>query len=276
MSDPYRATIVMPLKSQRDNWLSQALSSALSQTVPTEVLVVTSPATPESNRAILQQAVAEHPRLRTIERPPGAGFAQAINLGFQEAGTERVGLLLTDDWLSDNAVEKCLEHPADIVATARVAYAADGCEILWTRASEQARFEAMPTLQEQASYVGHFILFQRASVLAVGGVDPEIGLTGADDYDLIWTMLEQGASVRLVPEALYHYRDHDGERLTMRTQQDQLRDLRKILAKHKVSPEETERLVASKARWYGVPCHFAIEHPDWYQKFDQSPCGGEV
>ena len=134
----------------------------------------------------------------------------------------------------------------------------------------------MPTLQEQASYVGHFILFQRASVLAVGGVDPEIGLTGADDYDLIWTMLEQGASVRLIPEALYHYRDHDGERLTMRTQQDQLLDLRKILAKHKVSPEETERLVAGKARWYGVPCHFAIDHPDWYHKIDQSPRVGEI
>jgi len=265
MSQPLHATIVMPLKSQQDHWLCQSLNSALEQTVATEVLVVTSQATPESNRAILQQATAKNSNLRTIERPRGAGFAQAINLGFDEARTKRVGLLLTDDWLADNAVEKCLKHDADIVATARVAHAADGIKILWKSTADQARFDTMPTLQERASYVGHFILFQRAAVLAVGGVDPEIGLTGADDYDLIWTMLENNATVKLIPDTLYHYRDHDGERLTMRAQHEQIHDLRKILAKHGVAPEETERLVASKARWYGVPCHFAIDHPDWYQ-----------
>ena len=266
MTPPPLATIVMPLRRQQDSYLHQAVTSAALQTVPTAVLVVTSEATPASNLAILKDLAAEHPLLEVIQRKPGQGFADAINLGFSTADTDRVGLLLTDDWLSPHAVESCLHHDADIVSTGRIAYAADGVQTLWSRVIDQTRYDAIPTLEGKASALGHFLLFRRAAVLAVGGVDPSIGLTGADDYDLPWTLLEQGASVRLVAEPLYHYRDHDGERLTLRTQQDQVRDLRRILAKHEVGPEETERLVAAKSRWYGVPCHVAIHDPDWSRR----------
>ena len=263
---PDQATIVMPLLQQRDDWLEQAVLSALCQTVPVAVIVVTSPATPASNRDVLQNIGAAHPRLCVIERPPGAGFAQAINLGFREARTPRVGLLLSDDWLSPETVETCLARDADIVGTARVAYDADGTQVLWQTGSEQSRYDAFTDEQSRASYIGHFLLFRRSVFLAAGGVDPAIGLTGADDYDLIWTLLERGASVSLVPEALYHYRDHDGQRLTMRRQEDQIRDLRKILTKHRVPADELERLVTAKARWYGVPCHVAIKNPDWFRE----------
>ncbi len=264
MSETIQATIVMPLLAQQDDWLRHAVASAMAQTVSTAVLVVTSACTPRANLAVLRELA--HPRLKVLCQPLGAGFAEAINLGFREAETERVGLLLTDDWLSPEAVERCIAEAADIVASARAAYAADGYRQFWQTPADQARFDALPSLQEKASYVGHFLLFRRAKVLAAGGVDSRIGLTGADDYDLIWTLLEQGASVKLVPESLYHYRDHDGVRLTLRKQEDQIIDLRKILAKHGVGPEETERLVEQKAKWYGVPCHVAIEDPEWFRK----------
>ena len=263
---PDQATIVMPLRQQRDEWLEKAVLSALCQTIPVAVIVVTSPATPASNRTVLQRIGAAHPRLRVIERPTGAGFADAINLGFREAGTPRVGLLLSDDWLSPETVETCLARDADIVGTARVAYDADGTQVLWQTGSDQARYDSFTDDQSRASYIGHFLLFRRSVFLDAGGVDPTIGLTGADDYDLIWTMLEHGASVSLIPQALYHYRDHDGQRLTMRRQEDQIRDLRKILTKHGVPTDEMERLVAAKARWYGVPCHVAIKNPEWYRE----------
>jgi glycosyltransferase involved in cell wall biosynthesis len=269
---PDQATIVMPLLQQRDEWLELAVLSALCQTVPVAVIVVTSPATPASNRTVLHRIGAAHPRLRVIERPTGAGFADAINLGFHEAITPRVGLLLSDDWLSPETVETCLARDADIVGTARVAYDADGTQVLWQTGSDQARYDSFTDDQSRASYIGHFLLFRRSVFLDAGGVDPTIGLTGADDYDLIWTMLEHGASVSLVPQALYHYRDHDGQRLTMRRQEDQIRDLRKILTKHRVPADEAERLAASKARWYGVPCHVAIKDPDWFRK----PAGVEA
>ncbi len=171
--------------------------------------------------------------------------------------------MLADDWLSPRAVEACLRYDADIVCTGRVACDADGHRTLWSRLVDQQRFDDTPTLEAKASLIGHFMMFRRSAVLDVGGVDPSIGLTGADDYDLPWTLLEHGATVRVIAEPLYHYRDHDGERLTLRTQDEQIQDLRKVLAKHKVGPEDTGRLLAEKARWFGVPCHVAIDDPAW-------------
>ena len=218
MSKPFSATIVVPLKVQQDDWLHQAMTSALTQSVPTAVLVVTSEATPDSNLGVLNQLDTEFSNLAVLRPPPLAGFADAINLGFRMAETDRVGLLLSDDWLSPDTVEKCLVHDADIVSTGRTAYSADGSTVLWSRIPDLGRYERFSGLEEKASYLGHFLFFRRTPVLAVGGVDPDIGLTGADDYDLIWTLLEMNASVALVSEALYHYRDHDLTRLTLRSQ----------------------------------------------------------
>ena len=262
MKQSPRASIVMPLRSQVDAWLHTAVLSALRQSVPIEVIVITSSFTPDSNREILDD-LTRSGDLIVIERPAGVGFAEAINLGFRVSSCERVGMLLSDDWLSSDAVERCIAIDADIVGTARQAYAADGIRKLWRSPADQHRFDQFPSLQEKASYLGHFLFLRRTAMLQVGGVDSTIGLTGADDYDLVWTMLEQGSKACLLPEALYHYRDHEGERLTLRDRPAQIADLRKILLKHGVGPGDTERLVAEKSRWYGVTCQYAIDNPQW-------------
>ncbi len=46
------ATIVIPLLKQPDNWLEQCVVSAVTQTVPTAVFVVTAEATSQSNLSI--------------------------------------------------------------------------------------------------------------------------------------------------------------------------------------------------------------------------------
>jgi len=264
MPPEIQATLVLPLLSQRDEWLRQAVESCLRQTVACAVLVITSPRTPEGNLRTLAELAAREPNLRIIERPPGAAFAGAINHGFRLARTERVGLLLTDDWLEPTTVEKCLPFTADIVATARAGHDANGRQTLWRTAADAQRYARFTTDQERASYIGHFFLMRREAMLAAGGVDPDIGLTGADDYDLPWTMLERGATVHLVNEELYHVRDHADERLTLRDQESQIRDLRRLLAKHGVDPQEIERLVVAKKKWYGAPVHQVIANPGWY------------
>lgn len=266
MPAPPLVNIVIPLRSQRNEWLEQCVRSALTQSVPSLVTVVTSSATPARNKSVLERLSREHERLRCFERQPGACFADAINEGWRSARTPRIGLLLSDDWLEPEAVECCLALNADIVSSGEVGHAADGRRVLWQNPHTQAAFDALPTLERKASYLNHFFLFRRDPVLAVGGVDPTIGNVGPDDYDLPWTLLEHGASVAIVERGLYHYRDHDQERLTLRPQQDQLRDLRRLLAKHGVAPADADRLADMKARWYGVPVHFALENPDWYRE----------
>ncbi len=233
--------------------------------MPSQVIVITSPHTPAENLSLLADLRREHDALKVVEQQPGAGFAAAINEGWEMADTERVGLLLSDDWIAPDAVSRCLEHQADIVSTGHRGLSADTQRQLWERIPDPSEFAALGTLEEKASYLSHFFMFNREAVLAVGGVDPAIGLTGADDYDLPWTLLEKGASVALIPEPLYFYRDHRKQRLTLRNQQDQVADLRRVLTKHGLPPAEIDRLTAEKKRWYGVPVHVAIEDPHWYK-----------
>ena len=135
------------------------------------------------------------------------------------ATAPRVGFLLSDDWLEPDAVEACLDSTADVVSTGRRCFAADGVRELvhLRRTASLTDFLALPTLEQKADYLTHFFLIRREVLLKVGGLDESIGdCAGVDDYDLVWVLLEQQATVDVVERLVYNYRDHDGERLTLR------------------------------------------------------------
>ena len=257
---------MVPVLRQVDAWLEQAVRSALDQTVPSEVVVVTAPATPSGNRAVLARLQREAPDRLVVGEVPAAGYAAALNLGFRTARGARVGLLLSDDWLAPTAVEAGLGVDADIVSTWMQSYAEDGVtEFAHLRKEIRAhRFAALPTLEAKADYLSHFFLLRRACVLAIGGADETLGDTpGIDDYDLIWVLLEHGASVSIVERFLYHRRDHAGDRLTTRPATEMLATLGRILDKHGVAGAEREHLLARKARWFGEPVHVAAARLGW-------------
>jgi len=255
------ASIIVPLKNQVDAWLDQSVRSALCQRTPCQVLVVCSESTPKSNRNVLETLQGEYDNLRVlIEEKPG-NFPAAINLGIQQAAADRIGLLLSDDWLSLEAVTECLPLDTDIVCTGQTTYYADGVTV-HDEASQtlrMAEFEAQPTLEAKARYLEHFFLFRRAALVKAGGLDETLGnFPGIDDYELIWTLLEQGASVAIVEKRLYHYRDHSGERLTLADATQASQNLAKILRKHHIPEQDLPEMVRAHARWYGKPIYEAL------------------
>jgi GT2 family glycosyltransferase len=257
----YSATIVVPLRSQVDEWLDDALRSALLQSIPTEVVVVRSETTPASNLGILDGLRRHFANLVVLDRDKPESFPGAINKGIRHARSARVGLLLSDDWLDENAVAECLRHDSDIVCAGRIVYFPDGSinERACWRPSVQ-EFKSIGTLEEKASYLGHFFLFRRQAVLDAGGLDEGIGnYPGIDDFDLIWTLLERNASVSLVSKCLYHYRDHEGERLTLKDPATAVANLRKILLKHGITGEQAVDIVKRHARWYGRPMYQVMD-----------------
>lgn len=254
------ATIVVPLLDQVDSWLEACVRSALEQTVPCEVIVVFSSRARESNTRLLTSLAAGHSALRVVPEPPQGGFAAAINHGIRLANADRVGLLLSDDWLDPRAVEHCLPHQVDIVSTDLTVYLADGWTPAmasgWPRSLEE--FEKRTTLEERARYLKHFFLFRKTAIVGAGGLDESLGdYPGIDDFDLIWTMLERGATVAIVPASLYNYRDHDGERLTLRDRDQAQRTLERILEKHGLRGDEKARVLSIHLPWYGRPVHVA-------------------
>lgn len=255
----YQATVVIPVLNQKRSWLRQCVVSACTQTARVETIVVTSPLT---RAAILRELRGLRPRYGSLRILPEArhGFAAALNTGIRAAAAARVGFLLSDDWLDSRAVEQCLGHTADIVSTGLRGVAADGVRVLEevSRTPSLHEFRSLPSLERQASYLQHFLLFRKRALEEVGGVDEQIGLTGPDDFDMIWTLLERGASVAIVAEQLYHYRDHTGERLSLRSVEAQVADLGKILDKHGVQGPERARIVAWHSAAFGLPCHLSV------------------
>ena len=251
------ASIVIPLLNQRDTWLRQSVLSALRQTVPTEVVVVCSPRTCAANLATLRALAEQSHRLRTCVQE-GGGFAAAINQGLRQAECKRIGLLLSDDWLKQDAVEKCLVCDSDIVSTGFACFAENGVDEFESLSSDPrcSVYHNLATLEEKAYYLTHFFLFQAAKVVEAGGLDESIGdAPGIDDYDFIWTLLEHGATVSIIEERLYCYRDHEGPRLTLRDPAEQTGNLVRILSKHGIRPREQEEILRRHCAWFGKPLH---------------------
>jgi glycosyltransferase involved in cell wall biosynthesis len=259
------ASIVIPLKSQKDEWLGQCVESSLRQTAPCEVIVVRSAATPASNLQLLERLRSEYHYLRVMVEETAGSFPGAINLGIRSASTSRIGLLLSDDWLEVEAVAHCLPFSADIVCTGLTAYLADGITVHpgANATLTMARYSQLSSLQERASYLQHFFLFQREALLQAGGLDETMGnFPGIDDYDLIWTLLERDATVSIVEQRLYNYRDHEGERLTLADAAAAVRNLEKILRKHRVPSPQLEQLLKDHSRWYGRPIYQVLAEDD--------------
>lgn len=256
----YEATVVVPVLNQRRSWLRQCIVSACTQTALVETIVVTSPRTRASTIRDLRELSRRYWSVRVLPEE-GKGFAAALNTGIRAATSERVGFLLSDDWLDPRAVEQCLGHDADIVSTGLRGLAEDGVQILEqvSRTPSLQEFRRLPSLERKASYLQHFLLFKKWVLREVGGVDEQVGLTGPDDFDMIWTLLERGASVSIVAAQLYNYRDHSGERLTLRSVEAQVGDLRKILDKHRVHGEERAKIIAWHSAAYGLPYHLSVD-----------------
>ena len=256
----YEATLVIPVLNQRRSWLRQCVVSACTQTARVETIVVTSPLTRASTLRDLHGLSLRYGGMRILPEERN-GFAAALNTGIHAASAERVGFLLSDDWLDSRAVEQCVGHEADIVSTGLRGVADDGVQILdqVSRTPSLDEFRSLPSLERQASYLQHFLLFKKRALREVGGVDEQVGLTGPDDFDMIWTLLERGASVAIVAEQLYNYRDHSGERLSLRSVEAQVDDLRKILDKHGVHGAERAKIIAWHSAAFGLPCHLSVD-----------------
>jgi len=255
----FECSIVIPLLIQNDQWLEQAVRSALDQTVQCEVIVVSSSETPQSNLDTLRRLQQSTPNLILTSCDP-TSFPRGLNIGFMAASSERVAILFSDDWLHPRAIEMCLPHDSDIVSTGHSFFAADGVteftDINWVPHAKE--FAKLPTLERRASYLKHLFLFRKSKLCEIGGADEAMGnFPGIDDYDMIWTLLEHQATIALVPDSLYMIRDHTGDRLTLKSREESVAGLRRILRKHRVSDAEADELVEAHSRWYGEPVHQA-------------------
>jgi glycosyltransferase involved in cell wall biosynthesis len=230
-------TVIMPLKHYHPPFLRAAMESVFRQTCPSwRLSIVVENEDLETFESLLAQE--RHDSRVEIIANEGRRLAGAVNTGMKRASTEFVALLLADDLWSSDAVEILRGHIArnpeiDFFHSSRRYIDETGRFISSVYRSRDnvglADFKSGP--------VKHLLCWRRSKALSIGGLDESLSsLVGPDDYDFPWTMAENGARFKAVPECLYHYREHcECYRLTTHTPLTvNRREVCRILKKHNV------------------------------------------
>jgi len=191
-----KTTCIIPSYNQEE-YLEEAIESALAQSVPCEVLVIDDGST-DNSLAIAQKY---EPRVRVISQV-NKGLASARNTGIMNATGEYILPLDADDSLLPRCVE-VLEMIAD----------ATGAEVVSPSFQEYGlgtatvTLMANPTLEDfkVGNRVGYCSLIKKSALLEVGGYSPRM-VEGYEDLHMWFNLLTRGFRIVTVPEPLWKYR----------------------------------------------------------------------
>ena len=177
----------------QQEWLPEAIDSALNQTIPCEVLVIDDGSTDNS----LAIARSYEPKVKVISQV-NKGLSSARNTGLMNATGDYFLPLDADDILLPNCVEKILKHNADIISPSFKCFG---------RAEDIIILMPKPTIEDfkTGNRVGYCSAIKTKFLKEVGGYSPRMTI-GYEDLHLWFDLLSRGATIETIPEVLWLYR----------------------------------------------------------------------
>lgn len=199
-----KVSIIVPLYNQQE-YVQQAVDSALAQTIPCEVIVVNDGSTDGSLEAV---RVYEPPIKIVSQR--NKGLASARNTGLMHATGSWILPLDADDILLPNCAERLLElaeeRDADVMAGSFSAFGYRVGDVI---------LMPMPGIKDfiEANRIGYSALIRKSALLEVGGYSPKM-TWGYEDYHLWFDLLSIGKTIKTTQEILWHYRTKEVSMIT--------------------------------------------------------------
>lgn len=187
-------SIVIPSYNQQE-YLVDAIESALNQTVKCEVIVVDDGSTDNSLE------IARKYPVKVISQV-NKGLSSARNTGIMNSTGDYILPLDADDILLPTCVEKIVatikETEADIVSPSFKCFG---------RGNETVILTPNPTIQDfkVGNRVGYCSAIKREALLEVGGYSSKM-IHGWEDYHLWFNLLIRGKKIATTPEVLWLYR----------------------------------------------------------------------
>ncbi len=205
------STIIIPVYNQRESFLRAAVASALTQTVPVEVVVIDD-GSDWSIEPILRD-VYDH--LKTDSsliciRQENGGVASALNAGIKEASGEFIQWLSSDDIFCCDKTEK---QAALLSAGEPISYCAyeEGIpqpQTVWAAAQYPSQEVFFDLLKKHCFVNACTVMWHRDVFEEVGLFDP--GHKHAQDYEMLLRCAERWNFVAL-NEPLVRRRVHPGQ-----------------------------------------------------------------
>lgn len=192
-----KVSIVVPSYNQQE-FLCDAIDSALGQTHKCEVIVVDDGSTDHS----LATAKAYEIHGVKVVSQVNKGLPSARNTGIMNATGDYILFLDADDILNEDCVEKLLKvaksTKADVVAPSFKTFGTT---------NELVILMDSPTVEDfkVANRVGYCSLFRKETLLELGGYSPRM-VFGYEDLHLTFNLLLRNKRLVTVPDVLWLYR----------------------------------------------------------------------
>lgn len=189
-------SIIIPSYNQQE-YLCDAIDSALAQTVPCEIIVIDDGSTDDS----LEIARRYGNKIKLISQV-NKGLASARNTGIMNATGDWILPLDADDMLKENCVEKMLEvidkdPHANIIAPSFKTFGTTNQEVIIGDANVMQFLEA--------NRIGYFSAIRKSKLLEIGGYSPRM-TWGYEDLHLWINLLNRGAKLVTIKDILVLYR----------------------------------------------------------------------
>lgn len=200
-----KLSIVIPSYNQQE-YLPDAIESALNQTVQCEIIVIDDGSTDYSLE------IAKKYPVKVVSQV-NKGLSSARNTGILNATGDYILPLDADDILLPNCVEKILEKiketDADVVAPSFKCFG-KGQDIIILMQN--------PTIEDfkTGNRVGYCSAIKTSVLKEVGGYSPRM-VQGWEDYHLWFNLLQIGKKIVTIPEVLWLYRTKDNSMWTEST-----------------------------------------------------------
>jgi GT2 family glycosyltransferase len=198
-------TIVTPVYQPSLPWLKKAIDSVRLQSYPRWQLLIVFDGDPGIEViAYLDECMRGEPRIQSLSGERG-GISSTLNLGLHSASGAYTAFLDQDDVLEETALghvaSAILEYHPDIL------YSDEGY-IDENGVAQLPMFKPAwsPALLLSGMYLCHFLVVDTERAKAIGGF--RSARDGAQDYDLVLRLTDDGANVVHLPRILYHWRRH--------------------------------------------------------------------
>lgn len=195
----YRASIVIPCYNYGE-YLSEAIESALNQTVSCEIIVVNDGSTDNT----LQ--IAQNYPVRIVNKENG-GLASARNAGIKLATSDYICCLDADDKLDKHFIEETLGKN-DIVGVSQVEFG--DSNNIWKPPHEHPIFENF----KNYNCINCSSLFRKEIWDKIGGYDENMHYQGYEDWDFWLRATKAGYNVTVIDKPLVFYRKHGHSMIT--------------------------------------------------------------
>ena len=197
-------SVITPVFNTPVQWLEEAVQSVLGQAYEDwELILVDDNSSDEALREYLPVLASRDSRIKVFKLEGSRGISAALNRGIEHAHGEWIGFLDHDDLLEPDA----------LFQTAKLLQQIPDADLIYSDEDKltEAGFDAplfkpdwSPDFFLSCNYLCHFITVRRELLLRVGGFRSEFD--SAQDYDLLFRVIEQTDRIHHIPRVLYHWR----------------------------------------------------------------------